>query len=47
MKKKLAISDELQLPFDSLDGAPGAIWQKYAFPGAGAHHGLARRDEAF
>jgi len=33
MKKKLAISDDLQLPFDSLDGAPGAIWQKYAFLG--------------
>src|SRR5574337_1753997 len=32
-KKKLAISDDLQLPIDSINGSPGAIWQKYAFLG--------------
>lgn len=31
--KKLALSNDLQLPLDSIDGAPGAIWQKYAFLG--------------
>lgn len=32
-KKMLAISDDLELPFDSVGSAPGAIWQKYAFLG--------------
>jgi hypothetical protein len=32
-KKKLALSNDLELPFDSVDGTPGAIWQKYAFLG--------------
>ena len=32
-KKRLALSNDLELPFDSVDGAPGAIWQKYAFLG--------------
>lgn len=33
MKKALAISSDLQLPFDAVGGAPGAVWQKYAFLG--------------